>query len=351
MQNRNHLFSARVRESELGETAPTHIKGCSMKRVIFSILALVLWVGSATAQTWPTHALRLVVPYPPGGGTDLVARAVAAKLADGLGQPVVVDNRGGAGGTIGTDIVAKAAPDGYTIGIANLSTHATSAVLQKNLPFDPIKSFAPISLIGSASFVLLGSPALPVSTLPELVAYARANPNKLNMASTGSPTLSYLLGLQFKQLTGTQMVDVAYKGSSQIYPDLMSNQVSLYFDNPGASTPLVNSGRLKAFGVSSPTPAMLGVPLISQAGASVGLKELDSTFWWGLVAPAGTPRPIIDRMQAEVAKYAQSADGKKELGLRGLETWGSTPEEFAGVMQRDISRLSALTKQLGIQPQ
>jgi tripartite-type tricarboxylate transporter receptor subunit TctC len=144
---------------------------------------------------------------------------------------------------------------------------------------------------------------------------------------------------------------VAYKGSAQIYPDLMSNQVSLYFDNPGASTPLVNSGRLKAFGVSSPTPLMLGVPLISQAGASVGLKELDSIFWWGLVAPAGTPRPIIDRMQAEVAKYARSEEGRKELGLRGLEPSGSTPEEFGAVIQKDINRLTALTRQLGIQPQ
>ena len=326
-----------------------------MRRFVLPfVLPMVLWLltaGTAAAQAWPTHPLRLVVPYPPGGGTDLVARSVAAKLAEGLGQPVIVDNRGGAGGTIGTDIVAKAAPDGYTLGIANLSTHATSAVLQKNLPFDPVKSFTPITMIGSASFVLLGSPALPVSTLAELVAYARANPNKLNMASTGSPTLSYLLGLQFKVLTGTQMVDVAYKGSAQIYPDLMSNQVSLYFDNPGASTPLVNSGRLKAFGVSSPTPLMLGVPLISQAGASVGLKEMDSTFWWGLVAPAGTPRPIVDRIQAEVAKYAQSPEGRKELGLRGLEPSGSTPEQFGAVIQRDIDRLTALTRQLGIQPQ
>jgi tripartite-type tricarboxylate transporter receptor subunit TctC len=263
----------------------------------------------------------------------------------------VIDNRGGAGGTIGTDIVAKAAPDGYTLGIANLSTHATSIALQKDLPFHPLKSFAPIAMIGSASFVLLGSPALPVNTLTELVAYAKANPNKLNIASTGSPTLSYVLGKQFKLLTGIEAVDVAYKGSSQIYPDLMSNQVSLYFDNPGASTPLVNSGRLKAFGVSSATPAMVGVPLISQAGASVGLRELDTRFWWGYVAPAGTPRPIIDRIAAEITKFVQSPEGRKELELRGLEPAGGTPEQFAAVIQKDIDRLTSLVKQLGIQPQ
>ena len=306
---------------------------------------------SALAQAWPTRPLRLIVPYPPGGGTDLVARSVAARVAEGLGQPIVVENRGGAGGVIGTDLMAKAAPDGYTLGIANLSTHATSVVLQKDLPFHPLKSFAPISMIGSASFVLLGSPALPVNNLVELVAYAKANPNKLNLASTGSPTLSYLLGLQFKLLTGTQMADVAYKGSAQIYPDLMSNQVSLYFDNPGASTPLVNSGRLKAFGVSSPTPAMVGVPLLSQAGAAIGLRDFDTTFWWGYVAPAGTPRPIIDRIQAEVAKFVLSPEGRKELAARGLEPGGSSPEQFAALIQRDIDRLTALAKQLGIQPQ
>ena len=321
------------------------------QKALFLVALTLLAIGSAAAQAWPTKPIRLVVPYPPGGGTDLVARSVAARVADALGQPIVIDNRGGAGGTIGTDIVAKAAPDGYTLGIANLSTHATSIALQKDLPFHPLRSFAPISMIGSASFVLLGSPALPVSTLTELVAYARANPNKLNIASTGSPTLSYVLGKQFKLLTGTEMVDVAYKGSSQIYPDLMSNQVSLYFDNPGASTPLVNSGRLKAFGVSSPTPAMVGVPLISQAGASVGLKDLDTRFWWGYVAPAGTPRPIIDRIQAEVAKFVLSPEGRKELELRGLEPSGSTPEQFAAVIQKDIDRLTMLVKQLGIQPQ
>ena len=320
-------------------------------RGAIAALAAVGLAQAALAQAYPSRPIRLVVPYPPGGGTDVIARILNEPLTIALKQPIVIDNRGGAGGTIGTDIVAKAAPDGYTIGIANLSTHATSIALQKDLPFHPLKSFAPISMIGSASFVLLGSPALPVTNLVDLVAYAWANPGKLNMASTGSPTLSYVLGLQFKQLTGTQMVDVAYKGSAQIYPDLMSNQVSLYFDNPGASTPLVNSGRLKAFGVSSPTPAMVGVPLISQAGASVGLKELDSTFWWGYVAPAGTPRPIIDRIQAEVAKFVLSPKGREELALRGLEPSGSSPEQFAAQIQKDIDRLTALVKQLNIQPQ
>ncbi len=324
-----------------------------MRRAAFAaafVLLLVTAAGATHAQ-WPVRALKLIVPFPPGGGTDLVARSVAAKLAEVLGQPVVVENRPGAGGTIGADAVAKAAPDGYTIGIATSSTHPASVVLQKNVPFDPLKSFAPITMIGSTSYVLVASPALPANTLAELVAYAQANPGKLNFANVGTSTLGYLLSLQFKALTGTQMQDVSYKGSSQIYPDLISNQVSVFLDNPGASTPLVNSGRLKAYGVTTPTPSMSGVPLLSQAGASVGLRDFDAAFWYGLVAPAGTPKAIVERIQAETARYVQSADGRKEFAARSLEPVGSTPEQFSTAIQQDIERFAALARQLGIEPQ
>ncbi len=321
-----------------------------MKRVL-GITLLAALIGTAHAQAWPTHSLKLVVPFPPGGGTDLTARSVAARLADALGQPVVVENRGGAGGTIGADAVAKAAPDGYTIGIATSSTHPGALVLQKSVPYDPLKSFAPITMIGNTSFVLLGSPALPAGSIAELVAYARANPGKLNFANVGTSTIGYLLTLQFRALTGTSMLDINYKGASQVYPDLIGNQVSVFLDNPGASTPLVNSGKLKAFGVTTPTPSMPSVPLFTDAGAAVGLKAFDSSFWYGLVAPAGTPKAIVDRIQAETAKYVLSADGRKEFAARSLEPIGSTPEQFAAAMQKDIERYGALARQLGIQPQ
>ena len=318
-------------------------------------LALALLLGAsalaANAQTWPSHALKLVVPFPPGGGTDLTARSVASRLADALGQPVVVENRGGAGGTIGSDVVAKAAPDGYTIGIATSSTHPGALVLQKSVPYDPLKSFAPITLIGSTSYVLLANASLPAGSLVELVAYAKANPGKLNIANVGTSTIGYLLTLQFKALTGTNMVDVSYKGASQAYPDLIGNQVSLFLDNPGASTPLVASGRIKAYAVTIPTQSMPSLPLFSDAGATVGLRNFDSTFWYGLVAPAGTPKAIVDRIQLETAKYVQSPEGRKEFAGRSLEPVGSTPEQFAAAMQRDIERFGALAKQLGIQPQ
>ncbi len=321
-----------------------------MRRIAAAVV-LAASAGFVHAQAWPTHPVKLIVPFPPGGGTDLTARSVAARLADTLGQPVVVENRGGAGGTIGADAVAKSAPDGYTIGIATSSTHPGALVLQKNVPYDPLKSFAPITMIGSTSYVLLANPSLPANAITELVAYAKANPGKLNVANVGTSTIGYLLTLQFKALTGTNMVDIGYKGASQAYPDLMGNQVSLFLDNPGASTPLVTSGRLKAYGVTTPTPSLPGVPLFTEAGASVGLRGFDPSFWYGLVAPAGTPKAIVDRLQAETANYVHSPEGRKEFAARSLEPVGSTPEQFAAVMQKDIERYSALAKQLGIQPQ
>lgn len=326
-----------------------------MSRAVDLLRALALFgvlaVGSAAAQSWPDRPIKLIVPFPPGGGTDGVARAVANHLSTALGQSVVVENRPGAGGTIGANAVATASPDGYTIGIATSSTHPAAMVLQKSVPYHALRNFEPITLVASTSYVLVGSPALPASNLRELVEHAKANPGKLNLAHVGTSTLGYLLGLQMKALSGINLVDVTYKGSSQIYPDLITNEVQLFLDNPGASTPLVNSGKLKAFAVTLPTPSMPNVPLFSQAGTGLGLQGFDSAFWYGLVAPAGTPRPIIERIQAETAKYVKSEEGKKTFDSRSLEAIGSSPEQFRTTIQGDVERFAALAKQFNIQPQ
>ena len=317
-----------------------------------AVLAIALgFAGAAIAQTWPTQPIRLVVPFPPGGGTDGVGRAVAQALSAELGQPVVVENKAGAGGTIGANAVATAAPDGYTIGLATSSTHPAAMVLQKHAPYHALKSFAPVTQIASTSYVLIGSPTLPAANLAELIAHARANPGKLNFANVGTSTLGYLLSMQMKALSATDIVDIGYKGSSQVYPDLMTNQVQLFLDNPGASTPLVAAGRMKAFAVTTPTPSMPGVPLFSEAGKSVGLQGFDSEFWYGIVAPAGTPNAIVERIQAATAKYVNSPEGKKAFAARSLEPVGSTPDQFAATIQRDIERFAALAKQFNIQPQ
>jgi len=315
-------------------------------RVLLALL-LIFSVTNSNSQSWPSKPLRLIVPFPPGGGTDLASRSVAAKLGDALGQPVVVENRPGAGGTIGADAVAKSAPDGYTIGTATSSTHPAAVALQKDVPYDPVKSFAPITRIGSTSFVLLATANLPVANLAELVAYAKANPGKLNVANVGTSTLGYLMTLQLRALTGTQMTDIYYKGASQTYPDLISGQVQLFLDNPGASTPLVTAGKLKAFGVTTPTPSMPGVPLFSDAG----LKGYDTPFWYGLVAPAGTPRAIVERIQAEVAKYVHGPEGRAEFAARSLEPGGDTPEQFTRQIQTELERFRALAAQFNLKPQ
>ena len=317
--------------------------------MIRALVSGALFVAAATvqAQTWPTKPLKMIVPFPAGGGTDLVGRAIAMKLADGLGQPVVVENRAGAGGTIGADAVAKAAPDGYTIGIATSSTHPASVVLQKSVPYDPVKSFVPITLVAATSYVLVASPAMPVTTHAELIAYAKANPGKLNFANVGTSTLGYLLGLHWKALTGTDLLDVSYKGSAQIYPDLINGQVSVFLDNPGTSTALVNAGKLKAFGVTRLTPSMPGVPLF----AAAGLAGFDSSFWYGIVAPAGTPKGVVDRIHTEAAKYLASAEGRADLQKFSLEPAGETPERFAALIASEVERLRALAQQLRIQAQ
>jgi tripartite-type tricarboxylate transporter receptor subunit TctC len=311
------------------------------------VLAVALFATAAFAQSWPSRPLKLIVPFPPGGGTDLASRSVAARLGDALGQPVVIENRPGAGGTIGADAVAKSPPDGYTIGTATSSTHPAAVALQKDLPYDPVKSFAPITRIGSTSFVLLATPGLPVGNLADLIAYAKANPGKLNIANVGTSTLGYLMTLQLRALTGTAMTDIYYKGSSQVYPDLISGQIQLFLDNPGASTPLVTGGKLKAFGVTTPTPSMPGVPLFAEAG----LKGFDAAFWYGLVAPAGTPKAIVDRIQIEVAKFVQSPAGRNEFAARSLEPGGDTPEQFAGIIQSEMERFRALAAQFNLKPQ
>jgi tripartite-type tricarboxylate transporter receptor subunit TctC len=312
-----------------------------MIRFCLSVLIL-LATTTANAQTWPSRPVKLIVPFPPGGGTDLTSRSVAVHLAEALGQPVVVENRPGAGGTIGADAVAKSAPDGYTIGTATSSTHPASVALQKGVPYDPVTSFAPITQIASTSFVLLATPNLPAANFQELVAYAKANPGKLNVANVGPTTLGYLMTLQLRALTGTQMQDIQYKGASQAYPDLISGTVQLFLDNPGASTPLVTSGKLKAYGVTTPTPSMPGVPLFSEAG----LKGYDADFWYGLVAPAGTPKAIVDRIQQEVAKYVHSPEGQKEFATRSLVPVGSTPEQFAARIKAERERFHELAERL-----
>lgn len=322
-----------------------------MHRLIVPLAGLLLGSGAqlssvAMAAQWPTKPIRMVVPFPPGGGTDLVGRTAANALAVALGQSVVVDNRGGAGGIIGTDLVARANADGYTLGIATSSTHPVAGLTQK-IPYDALKSFAPVTQIGVTPYLIAAAPALPANTLAELVAYMKANPGKVNVAHVGTGTLGYLITEAFKGATGTDITPVPFKGSSAIYPDLSANRVQIFFDNPVASVPLVKAGRLKAIAVTQRTPLLPATPTLEEAG----LKGFNHGFWYGIVAPSGTPRGAVETVAREINRYAKSSAGKTELAALAVEPIGSSPAEFTATIRGDIERWGKVARAIGLKPQ
>lgn len=298
----------------------------------------------AAADDYPSKPIRLIVPFPPGGGTDVVARVVANGISGPLGQPVVVENRGGAGGTVGTDAVAKAAADGYTIGIATSSTHPAAVVLQKNVPYDPIAGFAPISKIGTTPYILVASRTVPADDLKAFIAYTKANAGKVNYASVGVTTLGYLLSEQLKILTGMDLTHVPYRGASQAYPDVIGGVVQAFLDNPTGSAGLVGDGQLRAYAVTARSKVLPQVPTFAQAGVA----GFDTVFWYGLVAPAGTPRPIVERLAREVRAFVTSDKGRAELEAKDVTPVGDAPDAFAATIAADLVRWKTLADRLGI---
>jgi tripartite-type tricarboxylate transporter receptor subunit TctC len=310
-------------------------------------IAAIAIAAPAGAQTlaYPTKPVRLVVPFPPGGATDIIARAVAQKLSETWGQSVVVDNRPGAGGNIGTELVAKAAPDGYTLEMGTVGTHAINASLYAKIPFDNVKDFAPIILVAGVPNVLEVTPSLPVNSVQELIAYAKANPGKLNFASSGNGTSIHLSGELFKVMTGVQMTHVPYKGSAPALQDLMGGQVQLMFDNLPPSLPQIKAGKLRALAVTSATraPALPDVPTVAESG----LPGFEASSWFGLVAPAGTPPAIIAKINAEVAAWLASPEGKEKLSSIGANAAGGSPEDFARHINAETAKWAKVVKESG----
>jgi tripartite-type tricarboxylate transporter receptor subunit TctC len=316
--------------------------------ILFTVVSLAMCPAlPAQAQDWPVRPVRLIVPFPPGGGTDLVARTVANHLQQALGQPIVVDNRSGAGGTIGSDVVSKATPDGYTIGIATSSTLPAAVILQKGVPYDPVDGFAQITKIGTTPYILVSGNDVPARTLSAFVAYVKANPGKVSYASVGVTTLGYLLTEQFKIVAGINMLHVPYRGAAQAYPDLVANRVNAFLDNPTGSAGLVKGGQLRAYAATARSAVLPDVPTFAEAGVS----GFDTVFWYGLVAPPNTPRPIIDRIQREVARYVHSPEGRAELLAKDVTPVGDTPEAFKAAIAADIAAWRVLTDRLGIKPE
>ena len=301
--------------------------------------------SAAQAPAYPTKPVRMVVPFPPGGATDLIARDVAQKLSEVWGQSVVVDNRPGAGGNIGTELVAHAAPDGYTLEMGTVGTHAINESLYAKIPFDHVKDFAPVVLVAGVPNVLEVNPALPINSVQELIAYAKANPGKLNFASSGSGTSIHLSGELFKVMAGVEMTHVPYKGSSPALQDLIGGRVQLMFDNLPPSLPQIKAGKLRALAVTSATraPALPDVPTIAESG----LPGFEASSWFGILVPAGTPPAIIAKINGEVVKWLASPEGKEKLAAIGANAAGGTPEDFARHIQAETAKWAKVVKASG----
>ena len=312
-------------------------------------LLLALFVAAiaccASAQTYPAKPIRLVVPFPPGGTTDILARDVGQKLTEAWGQPVVVDNRPGAAGNVGSDIVAKSAPDGYTLEMCTVSTHAINPSLYSNIPYDHIKDFAPVILVARVPNVLEVNPGVPVYTVADLIKLAKEKPGQLNFASSGSGTSIHLSGELFKTMTGVSMVHVPYKGSAPAITDLMGGQVQLMFDNLPSSLQQIKAGKLRAIAVTSAqrSPALPDTPTIVESG----VPGFEATSWFGVLAPAGTPPAIISKLNAEIDKWLQSAPGKAQLLEQGALPAGGTPEQFAAYIRAETEKWAKVVKASG----
>jgi tripartite-type tricarboxylate transporter receptor subunit TctC len=309
------------------------------------LLALPGISGRADAQTYPTRPITLVIPFAPGGSTSIVGRGVADKMGELLGEKVVVENRPGAGGTVGTKAVAKSDPDGYTIMLGYTGTLAIGPSLYKNPGYDPRKDFAPIGMIGNAPNSLVVHPSFAVKTVAELIAYAKANPGKVNFGSAGTGTVSHITGEYFARAAGITLVHIPYKGTGPALTDLLGGHIPMAFAPIPASHPHVTAGTLRALAVTSQSRTSLlpEVPTIAESG----LPGFDASLYYGLVAPAGTPRPIIDKLNETLRAALKSDEVKKQLVQDGTEITPSTPEEYAAFIDKEETKWSQLVKQSG----
>ncbi|MDB5761449.1 MAG: hypothetical protein JWQ21_444 [Herminiimonas sp.] len=318
---------------------------------VAAAVVVMLASGASQAQNYPVKPIRIVVPFAPGGTTDLLARAVGAELSKAWNQSVVIDNRPGAGGNVGSDIVARSAPDGYTLLMGTVGTHGINQALYGQLPFDPIKDFAPVTLVAAVPNVLVLNTAFAdknrITDIKSFIAYARANPGKLNMASSGNGTSIHLAGELFKSLTRTYMLHIPYRGSSPAITDLIAGQADLMFDNLPSSLPFIKAGKLRALGLTSdkPSPALPGIAPIAQTGGE--LAHFEASSWFGILAPAGTPKDIVNKLQQEIAKALSSPAVKEKMVSQGADPVGNTPEQFAAHIKSESLKWAKVVKDAG----
>ena len=312
-------------------------------------LSVGLCLGNASlvhAQDYPSKPVRFVVPLAPGGTTDVLARLVGEKLSASLGQQFVVDNKPGAGGNVGTAQVAKAEPDGYTLLMGTVGTHAINASIYPSLPYDPVQDFAPVTLVATVPNVLVVNPEVPANSVAELIALAKEKPGELNFASSGNGTSIHLSGELFKAMTGVDIVHVPYKGSGPAVVDLLGGQVEMMFDNLPSSAPQIKAGKLRPLGVTSKerSPTLPDVPTIAEAG----VPGYEALSWFGVLVPAGTPNAIVAKLQDEIAKALADPAMRERFAELGAVPVGGTPAEFANFISAETAKWAKVVQDAGI---
>ncbi|MDR7149667.1 tripartite-type tricarboxylate transporter receptor subunit TctC [Hydrogenophaga palleronii] len=321
------------------------------RRTLMALAAAAALPGAALAQgNWPTKPVRIVVPFAPGGTTDILARVLAPELSKAFGQQFIVDNRGGAGGNIGADHVAKADADGHTLLMGTVGTHGINKALYSKLPYDPQKDFSPITLVAGVPNVMVMNAArakeLGINTVPDFIRYAKANPGKLNMASSGNGTSIHLAGELFKAQTGVFMTHIPYRGSGPAVRDLIGGTMDMMYDNLPSAMPHIQAGSLKAFAVTSATrsQALPDIPTVAEAA---NLPGFEASSWFGMLAPAGTPPDIVSRLQTEIAKALKLPEINTRLAGLGAIPSGNTPQEFARLIDSEIAKWAPVVKAAG----
>ena len=315
---------------------------------LLTTLALVAISMPADAQTFPTRPVRIVVPFTPGGANDVIARVVAQRLTEPLGQQVLVDNRGGAGGAIGAELVARSPADGYTLLLANPGPNAINPMLQPKTPYDPIKDFSMITLMAVSPQVLVAHPSMPVRSARDLVALAKSKPGQINYGSSGTGAITHLSMEFFKARTKTNMVHIPYKGANISLTELVGGQVSVMFAALGSIQSMLGSQRIRAIGVAANerTALLPGVPTISESG----IADFEVVNWFGIVGPANIPRSIVDRLNQAINRVVQSADSKERFSTMGFVPRGTTPEELEKHIKSEIARWGSVIKSQNIKP-
>ena len=315
-----------------------------IRRIAFLLACLFVTAPAAAQANFPSKPIRLILPFPPGGSTDIVARLIGQKLTESWGQPVLVDNRPGAGGNIAAETAAKAPPDGHTLFQVNVA-NAIGATLYPKLNYDLVTSFAPVTQLATTPYVLLAHPSIPARNTRELIAIAKARPGALIYASAGAGSATHLSGELLKTLSGTDILHVPYKGTGPAVTALLSGEVGLYFTTVPAAVPLVKSGRVRALGVTSTTRSAL-MPDVAPI-AEAGLKGYETGTWHGILAPAATPKDVVAKLNAEIVKILAQPDVREKLVGQGLDPIGGTPEQFAAYLKSEIAKWAKVVKASG----